>query len=531
LAATYANGQVELDWLDSPEPNVASYNIYRSLTPNAGSPILTARASSSFTDPEVEQDQGYYYTVSAVDAGGNESPRSSEVFVSTVQPVIRPATPQGFSAFFDGSNVQLVWNAHADPEVVSYKLYRAPIANTPGTPLLAGLTGTSHPDTSVLLGASYFYSITAVNADGIESYRSAEILVVTLTESEEVDLNIPATDSAYTRAGTGVLDSSQWLGIKRSDFTGTARVAFLRFPLSRPGLLGGLDPENIESAALAIFVTQNEPTDTLRLYALLNGAQASIAHLSESSWTGGTNGTAAGGNNLQASNRPDGGGSLPNAYTTVELGSITFPGPAGGPINNSRGLQTIQISNMEAFRQILRNDTNGQITLILRGQLDREYNQIASTFNTNGQLVPTLLLTVPNSDDFEDGNENGIEDAWELTNFRRLLQANEIVHESGVPYYFMYLHGTDLDNPADRFRVTIEPSQDDPGMVFRWEVRERFILGTHYGIRISTDLTHWIPLPAEHYTLQQATEAGKTQLELTLTHNYGDRAFLRLVKP
>jgi len=63
-------------------------------------------------------------------------------------------------------------------------------------------------------------------------------------------------------------------------------------------------------------------------------------------------------------------------------------------------------------------------------------------------------------------------------------------------------------------------------------MRDQFQLGIHYDIRLSTDLTDWDPIPQEHYTVEQVpATAGRTRLELTLTHDYGDRVFLRLIKP
>jgi len=129
-----------------------------------------------------------------------------------------------------------------------------------------------------------------------------------------------------------------------------------------------------------------------------------------------------------------------------------------------------------------------------------------------------------------DSNNNGIDDAWELATFGRVLSADEVIHESGVPYYFMYLHGTDLANPADRFRVTAVPNSQGE-FVMGWEMREPFVLGVDYQIGISTNLSQWDSLPPAHYTIQQTPVGSRNRIELTLTHDYGARVFLRLEKP
>ncbi len=471
----------------------------------------------------------YLLELSVTSSDRVETVRLLVPVVSADNDDVAPAAPDFLTASYSEGEVQLQWQGSPEPDVVSYNLYRSLIPNTSIFPMITALGSNGFTDADIAEGTRYYYSVTAVDADGNESTRSAEIFITAIDTGGQPGLTVGAMDGSWVRAGQGVQDASQSLLIKRHDFTGTARVSFLRYPLSAPATLGGLHVDDIESVSLAVYVTGNEPADTLRVYALLDGAQASSSHLTETSWTGGTDGTAVGGNNLQATNRPDGGGSLPNTYTTIELGVITFPGPAGGPINNALGLQTIQITNMEVFRQLLRNDTNGQITLLLQGQLDREFNSIASPFNTNGHLVPTLVLTaaVP---EFFDENGNSIDDAWELATFDRLLEANEVMHESGVPYYFMYLHGTDPADPSDRF--VLEALPDSGGeLVFTWELMESFSLGVDYELWISVDLSDWDPLPEAHYSLEQFTDNGRIRTELRLIHDYGDRAFLRLVKP
>lgn len=176
---------------------------------------------------------------------------------------------------------------------------------------------------------------------------------------------------------------------------------------------------------------------------------------------------------------------------------------------------------------------------------DPSASQTTATFTEPGTYILRLTasdglyesfdeisIVVAESSSFTDTNNNGIDDAWELENFGRLLGEDEIIHESGVPYYFLYLHGTDLTEPSDRgFRFVAESGVAEDGVAFRWEVLEQFVLGTHYEIRISTNLSQWDPLPAEHYTLEQTPVGERTSIDLQLTHDYGERVFLRLVKP
>lgn len=89
---TSKRGHVVLDWEDSPEADVATYNVYRSVNKpgkkHFGSPIASGLDTSEFTDVsikenraicEIPSDVTLYYVVTAVDSHGYESPYS-EVF-------------------------------------------------------------------------------------------------------------------------------------------------------------------------------------------------------------------------------------------------------------------------------------------------------------------------------------------------------------------------------------------------------------------------------------------------------------------
>jgi hypothetical protein len=91
LTASGEDGQVDLDWSDNTEPDLAAspYRVLRSETP--GGPytdISGALSASSYVDSStIVNGTTYYYVVTAEDAGGNVSPESAEVAVTPNGPV------------------------------------------------------------------------------------------------------------------------------------------------------------------------------------------------------------------------------------------------------------------------------------------------------------------------------------------------------------------------------------------------------------------------------------------------------------
>ena len=74
--ATFASGRVDLSW--DAVPGAASYAVYRSILVGGGYARIGATAGPTFADTGVRNGTRYDYVVTALDAAGNESPRSPE---------------------------------------------------------------------------------------------------------------------------------------------------------------------------------------------------------------------------------------------------------------------------------------------------------------------------------------------------------------------------------------------------------------------------------------------------------------------
>ncbi|MGO4532074.1 fibronectin type III domain-containing protein [Paenibacillus sp. 2TAF8] len=161
------NKQIEIDWSDNTESDLAGYNIYRD-----GKKINTTLLTSSFfLDTEREVGIPYTYQISAVDLNGNESVKSASV---TVQ--ISDTTPPQITLSLVGkagdSLVTLTWVAESNSDITGYKVYKDNefIALIPAPE-------TSFEVKELTNGTNYNFTVTAVDSSGNELGKSETINV------------------------------------------------------------------------------------------------------------------------------------------------------------------------------------------------------------------------------------------------------------------------------------------------------------------------------------------------------------------
>lgn len=78
-----------------------------------------------------------------------------------------------------GPSVSLAWDAVQDSLLSGYNVYRSNTSGMYGsTPINTGLiTTTTYTDTTVMRGQTYFYVVTAIASDKLESDKSNEVMV------------------------------------------------------------------------------------------------------------------------------------------------------------------------------------------------------------------------------------------------------------------------------------------------------------------------------------------------------------------
>ncbi|MET8082432.1 cellulose 1,4-beta-cellobiosidase, partial [Streptomyces sp. NPDC005303] len=173
-----ATGKAKVTWAKNQEMDLAGYRVYRRLK-GASFPVtpLATTALTSYTDSSLPvTGEGYYYEVRAYDKAGNESGGSADQPVTTVDrvapgvPTITGTTGEVRPGGTGTGGLKVVWDDVTG--AAAYRVFRAASEN--GTYSAVGRTGqSSYLDTSAAESTVYYYRVSAVDAAGNESARSA----------------------------------------------------------------------------------------------------------------------------------------------------------------------------------------------------------------------------------------------------------------------------------------------------------------------------------------------------------------------
>jgi hypothetical protein len=566
IATSLANGSISLDWANNSENDLAGYKVYRSTAAGSFGPAVASNVpASQYTDTGVVVGSTNFYSVAALDNEGYESARSDQVSATSranqFAPVVSagpdqqlqlsgnlPWTPSEIApvGWYDASDATTITASGGavsqwrDKSVNARDLSQSTLAARPlsGTATINGLNAVDFDGSNdQLLTTGSPFGGTVSNAlvmavhrvDNDASTGTLFTLTGSSTAASRWQAHVPFNGSVFFDTG----GSSSVNRVSLDYGTGTGDIVLAGFYGSvtdnvqqiykNGSLLRGDATGHSVSTVGATHVGSGGSTSyqnsTIGELIIVNGTVAAENRENLEGYLAHKWGLAA---SLPA-NHPHKVAAPGGAGTTITLdGSVT---DADGGTPPATTWTKVSGPGTVIFGAATAVDTNA--TILEAGTYVLRLTAFDGLFTTSDEVT----VTITEEGAYVDSNNNGIDDAWEIASFGRLLGANETMHESGVPYYFMYLHGTDLSNAVDRFRVTVEPNAGGPGLVFAWEMLPQFQLGVDYDIRISTNLTQWDPLPAEHYTLAQTPVGSRKRFELTLTHDYGSRVFLRLQKP
>ncbi len=166
LIAKPGNASVALSWTAS--PRATSYNIYRSTLSGTGYVAIDISASPNYTDNSVVNGTTYYYTVTAVNGGG-ESIKATEAKATPLSTIA--LAPYNLTA--TSGNNQVVLNWHASTGATGYIVERSSTLGS-GYSVLTGsaINGTTYTDTTAVNGTLYYYVVIAVNSSGQSTYSN-----------------------------------------------------------------------------------------------------------------------------------------------------------------------------------------------------------------------------------------------------------------------------------------------------------------------------------------------------------------------
>ena len=188
--------RVQLIWEANTESDFIGYNIYRDTqvpVSHGQAPLngATLILRPVYSDTILANGQTYYYSLTAVDAAGNESVPSREVQIATSNGVA-PAPPSGLTAVFEDDDdddedednedeINLKWQANQETDIIGYRLYRSttlPVDTTVAPlhkkPLLTTLR---YKDEDLARETTYYYVVVAVDQDQHVSPPSAPVAV------------------------------------------------------------------------------------------------------------------------------------------------------------------------------------------------------------------------------------------------------------------------------------------------------------------------------------------------------------------
>lgn len=181
-ASAKTTSTVTLGWTQSTDNTaVTSYKVYRN---GASTPVGTVNyPTTTFVNTGLTAATSYNYQVSAMDAAGNESTKSTILTVITAVSAPPPDTqaptvPTVTLTSKSAINVVIAWTTSTDNSgtVSGYNIYR----NGSTTPLTS-VTGATHSfnDTSVTANTAYTYQVSAFDAVPNTSTKSTALSVTT----------------------------------------------------------------------------------------------------------------------------------------------------------------------------------------------------------------------------------------------------------------------------------------------------------------------------------------------------------------
>ena len=199
LAAAAHGITINLSW-DQPASDggaeISGYRIEASSDEDTWTNLATSVTGTTYAHTGLELATTYHYRVSASNST-EEGPASETATATTATALYAPGAPQNPAASAHGTTINLSWDQPASDggaEVTSYRIE----TSTDGddwSELVSSVTGTTHSDTGLTIGTTYYYQVTARNSVGLGATSDAV--------SATVIANLPGAPQSLSAASGG----------------------------------------------------------------------------------------------------------------------------------------------------------------------------------------------------------------------------------------------------------------------------------------------------------------------------------------
>jgi len=243
LLTSVGDGTITLTWTPGNEYDIYGHIIYRSelnnFDPTSADSISTIYLpENTFLDSGLVSGWTYYYKISSFDLGGNISQSSEQVF-GVPQDLTAPSPPINFVVHNGDEQVTISWNENIEGDLGGYNLYRN--SDSTFTPMSSDKIATiessesSHIDSGLVNGFTYYYRLTAVDTSGNESLVG-DLIIGTPTDQTPPDpptgLAVINGDHNITLSWTPNMERDLWYYLiyrsETSGFTPTSSDSLIK---------------------------------------------------------------------------------------------------------------------------------------------------------------------------------------------------------------------------------------------------------------------------------------------------------------
>lgn len=184
---------ISLSWQGSTSSNVDGYRIWRAVAEEGMYSPISEVSAPSFVDRGVEPGDKYFYRVSALARGGNESRKSG--MVSGVPVKFRPAPIGGLKGSAEEWSVSLAWDLGEEDFVTGYNIYRK---NDDKLEPIGSTGELSFIDSGLSSNSLYTYLVTAVSSDQMESDTVSIEITTKQATKPPLGIELVAMDNIFS---------------------------------------------------------------------------------------------------------------------------------------------------------------------------------------------------------------------------------------------------------------------------------------------------------------------------------------------